>query len=159
MNASQQTLHFLIQDLNARYVSAIDNDRLEDWPGFFEEKCLYRIATKADFDQGLPLGIIYATSRDMLIDRVTSLRQANIYEDQGNRHMVGLPLILEQLDGEVATETNFMVVRARHDGETLLFATGRYLDRIKVGAGQASFRQRIVVLDSDKINTLLAIPL
>ena len=38
-------LHFKVQDLNARYVHAIDDDRLEDWPEFFTEKGRYRITT------------------------------------------------------------------------------------------------------------------
>lgn len=154
-----QTLHFLIQDLQARYVSAIDNDHLESWPDFFHDQCHYRITTKSDFDEGLPLGIIYATSRDMLIDRVTSLREANIYEDQGYRHVIGPTLILEQDADEVRTETNFMVVRTRHDGDMVLFAAGRYLDRITINDGAARFTEKVVIVDSAKIDTLLAIPL
>ncbi len=45
------------------------------------------------------------------------------------------------------------------DGETTLFATGRYLDRLDVGAIPAfRFIERLVVLDSQKIDTLLVIP-
>ncbi len=46
-----------------------------------------------------------------------------------------------------------------HDGVTTLFATGRYLDRIDIASAPFRFSERIVVLDSDKIDTLLAIPL
>jgi anthranilate 1,2-dioxygenase small subunit len=46
-----------------------------------------------------------------------------------------------------------------HDGVTTLFATGRYLDRIDTSTNPYRFSERIVVLDSDKIDTLLAIPL
>jgi hypothetical protein len=41
----------------------------------------------------------------------------------------------------------------------LLFAAGVYLDRIDVLADPCRFIERIVVTDSDKIDTLLAIPL
>jgi anthranilate 1,2-dioxygenase small subunit len=51
------------------------------------------------------------------------------------------------------------VARIMHDGATTLFATGRYLDRIDISAAPYRFNERIVVLDSDKIDTLLAIPL
>jgi 3-phenylpropionate/cinnamic acid dioxygenase small subunit len=40
-----------------------------------------------------------------------------------------------------------------------LFATGRYLDRIAVRGEPFRFMERIVVLDSHKIDTLLVIPL
>ena len=40
-----------------------------------------------------------------------------------------------------------------------LFATGRYLDRIDVSRAPYRFIERLVVLDSQKIDTLLVIPL
>ena len=46
-----------------------------------------------------------------------------------------------------------------HSGETLLFATGRYHDRIVVESGKALFAEKVVILDSRQIDTLLAIPL
>jgi 3-phenylpropionate/cinnamic acid dioxygenase small subunit len=80
-----------ILDLNARYAQTIDDGRLEDWPAFFTETARYVVTTAENFERGLPLGIIYATSRAMLRDRVRSLREANVYEAQRYRHIVGLP--------------------------------------------------------------------
>jgi hypothetical protein len=40
-----------------------------------------------------------------------------------------------------------------------LFATGRYLDRVVEEAGMLKFRERLVVCDSSRFDTLLAIPL
>jgi hypothetical protein len=40
-----------------------------------------------------------------------------------------------------------------------LFATGRYLDRISCAEGSPRFAERLVVCDSNRIDTLLAIPL
>ncbi len=66
-------LQLAVENLMARYVHAIDDDRLEDWPGFFVEKGRYRITTAENFVRGLPLSIIYADSRAMLADRVSPL--------------------------------------------------------------------------------------
>ncbi len=52
-----------VQELLARYVQAIDDDRLEVWPDFFTEECRYLVTTAENVEQGLPLGMIYATSR------------------------------------------------------------------------------------------------
>ena len=46
-----------------------------------------------------------------------------------------------------------------HDGDSILFATGRYLDQILRVGSDLYFRERIVVTDSRKFDTLLAIPL
>jgi len=44
------------------------------------------------------------------------------------------------------------------DGQNLLFASGRYLDRI-VLAPVPLYAERVVVCDSRRFDTLLAIPL
>jgi len=146
-----------IQDLNARYVAAIDDDKLEAWPDFFSADGRYRVTTAENFERGLPLAMIYATSRAMLRDRVRSLREANVYEAQRYRHVIGPPLI-EPGEGGGA-RTSFMVARIMHTGETVLFATGRYHDRLVVEDGAARFAEKLVILDSRLIDTLLAIPL
>jgi len=155
-------LQLEVQNLNARYAEAIDDNNLEAWPDFFTPEGHYRVTTAENFEKGLPLAMIYATSRAMLRDRVRSLRDANVYEAQRYRHLIGPALIREQESGEVHAQTSFMVARIMHTGETTLFATGRYRDRIVLGAGQdggAQFAQKIVILDSHLIDTLLAIPL
>ena len=55
--------------------------------------------------------------------------------------------------------SNFIAVRIMHDGEMSLFAAGRYLDRVDISAEPYRFIERLVVLDSQKIDTLLVIPL
>ena len=151
--------HGRLAQLNAEYVRAIDDDRLEDWPDFFAEPCLYTITSADNHRQGLPLGVIYADSKAMLRDRVTALRRANIYERQTYRHVVGLPSVLGESDGAVRVETPFLVVRIMRDGRMDLFATGRYVDALVEEAGALRFRERIVVCDSNRVDTLLAIPL
>jgi 3-phenylpropionate/cinnamic acid dioxygenase small subunit len=154
-------LQLTIENLLSRYVHAIDDDRLEEWPGFFVEKGRYRITTAENYERGLPLSIIYADSRAMLADRVSALRHANIYEAQRYRHAVSSTLV-ERVNADTArANSNFHIVRIMHTGESMLFASGRYLDRIRLNGegGEAMFEERIVVLDSRAIDTLLAIPI
>src|SRR5271156_435162 len=119
-----------IEQLYTAYAHCIDDDRLEEWPGFFIEDCTYRVTSAENFEAGLPLGIIYATSKNMLIDRVMALRQANIYEPQRYRHLIA-GIRIEGQDGDSLDVTaNLLVVRTMQDGEMTLFAAGRYLDRV-----------------------------
>ena len=145
--------------LNADYARAIDDDRLEDWPGFFTEKCLYKITSADNHRRGLEAGVIYADTKNMLRDRVAALREANIYERQTYRHLIGLPALVGT-EGELThAETPFLVVRIMRDGTMDLFATGRYLDALMDEAGALRLRERVVVCDSGRFDTLLAIPL
>ena len=147
-----------VERLHARYAHALDADRLEEWPDFFTESGRYRIATAENEARGLPLPVIYAESRAMLRDRVQSLRHANIYEPQSYRHLISSVLV-ERLDAHrVSSEANFLVVRIMQDGGSLLFASGRYIDRI-VLAPEPLYEERVVVCDSRRFDTLLAIPL
>jgi len=148
-----------VKNLLARYVHALDDDRLEEWPEFFVERGLYRITTAENFERNLPLSIIYADSRAMLRDRISALRHANIYEAQRYRHLVSSTLVERLGSASVRAISNFQVARIMHTGETVLFASGRYLDRISLESGVARFEERIVVLDSRSVDTLLAIPL
>lgn len=143
----------------AEYARCIDDDRLEEWPTHFHGACVYRITTAANYRDGLEAGIVFANSRGMLTDRVSALREANIYERQSYRHLIGQPSILSEDTGEVRSETPFLVARILQDGDTDIFATGRYLDRYKLEGGEVKLNERIVVCDSSRIDTLLALPL
>jgi anthranilate 1,2-dioxygenase small subunit/terephthalate 1,2-dioxygenase oxygenase component beta subunit len=148
-----------VLDLNARYAEAIDEGRLEEWPDFFTDDGQYRVTTAENVAQNLPLSLIYATSRAMLRDRVKALREANIYEAQRYRHMLGPSRIEPAEGGGLRVRTSFMVARIMHTGETTLFVTGSYRDRVVLDGETARFAERTVILDSRQIDTLLAIPL
>ena len=162
MTVTNFELRAQVEQLHARYAHALDNDELERWPEFFTASGRYRITTAENVERGLPLGLIHATSRAMLRDRVRSLRDANVYEAQRYRHLLGAPLIeAAPSDGSDAihAQTSFMVARIMHTGETMLFATGRYQDRVVRDGERFCFAEKLVILDSRLIDTLLALPL
>jgi 3-phenylpropionate/cinnamic acid dioxygenase small subunit len=151
---------FEISALNAACAAALDADRLEEWPGFFLEQCLYKVTTADNHAKGYQAGIIYADTRAMLIDRVAALRQANIYERQRYRHILGMPMITAEADGSVSAETSFLVIRTMREGQMDVFVAGSYLDRLRRDqAGTWRYAERIVVCDSQRFDTLVAIPL
>ena len=150
-------LQLAVERLHAQYAHALDADKLEDWPGFFTENGRYRIATAENEERGLPLPVMYAEGRAMLRDRIQSLRHANIYEPQRYRHIVSSVLV-EKIDPKLArSSANFMVIRIMQDGATMVFASGRYQDRIALP--EMKYDERVVICDSRKFDTLLAIPL
>ncbi|HSX92091.1 MAG TPA: nuclear transport factor 2 family protein [Hydrogenophaga sp.] len=144
---------------HAAYAETIDSDRLERWPDFFASDAHYRITHVENEQQGLPAGIVWADSRAMLEDRVAALREANIYERQRYRHLLGVPL-LEAADEHTArASTPFMVARIMAHGETQLFATGVYRDRFVRVDGKLLLAERVAVCDSTVTDTLMALPL
>ena len=152
-------LRLRLQDLCAEYAACLDDDRLESWPAHFTADGRYVIITNENYELGHMLGIVYCDGRGMLTDRITAMREANIYEPHRYRHMVGPPRILDGANGEIRAEINFTVHRIMHSGETMLFASGKYADHIVEIGGELKFKERLAVLDSRQIDTLLVIPI
>ena len=148
-----------IEQLYTDYVHCLDADELECWPDFFTEDCLYRVTSAENYEAGMPLGLIHATSRNMLKDRVSALREANIYEPQRYLHLVSSIKVVEEQGETLDLIANFLVVRTMQEGDMTLFAAGRYLDQVKHDNGSWKFTRKNVVLDSRQIDTLLAIPI
>ena len=126
----------------------------EVWPDFFVEDCRYLITSRQSHEKGYRHGVVYAASRGMLADRILALRRANIFEPHRYRHIVGPIRVGKTENGVAEVRSNFIAVRIMHDGEMSLFAAGRYLDRIAVAAEPYRFIERLVILDSEKIDTL-----
>src|SRR6266700_1918499 len=134
MNLEAVARRLELEQLYTDYAHCLDADELERWPDFFTEDCFYRITSAENYEAGLPLGLIYATSRNMLNDRVSALREANIYEPQRYRHLIsGIRIERDDIDA-LEVHANFLVVRTMQDGAMTLFAAGRYVDGVVHGA-------------------------
>jgi 3-phenylpropionate/cinnamic acid dioxygenase small subunit len=78
---------------------------------------------------------------------------------QRYRHLITPIRILGEAPAALEVEANILVVRTMQEGEMMLFAAGRYVDRVVRAGVDWKFAQKEVVLDSRSIDTLLAIPL
>lgn len=151
-----------IARLMMEYVHVIDNNELERWPPLFTEQCLYQIIPRIEYDQGRKIGVWVCDNRGMLEDRVSSIREVNVFEPHVYRHVIGPTEILRSSgndSGAYQTQTSYIVVRTMHDGEMVVFSAGRYVDEVIIENDIARFRKRIVVTDSWRYDTLVAIPI
>jgi anthranilate 1,2-dioxygenase small subunit len=148
-----------IRALLRDYVNAIDRGALSSWPEFFAENCSYCITTRDNVERGMPLCIMLCENRAMLYDRIEATEKANVYEPHRYRHILSESEVVRRSDGAADVRTGFICVRIMLSGETSLFVSGEYLDKIVRENGRCRFRARSVVLDSSRIDTLIAIPL
>lgn len=155
----QTALRLRVHDLLADYAHCIDDDRLEEWPDFFVDDGCYLITTRENHELGYPVALIYCDGRGMMEDRITAMRTANIYEPHCYRHTVSATRFLESGPAEYKVESCFTVTRVMHSGEITPFNCGKYIDRIVDVDGALKFKERAVVLDSRRVDTLLVIPL
>ena len=148
-----------IEDFLLDYAHRIDDGDLQGWPGFFTEDGTYKIVTRQNFEAGLPLGILFCQGRGMMADRILALETANIYEPHTYCHLLGRPSLSAEPDGRYKARTNFSVIRTMQDGGSRIFATGKYLDVIALDSGRPLLAERLVVLESRRVDILLVYPL
>jgi anthranilate 1,2-dioxygenase small subunit len=148
-----------IQHLLRDYCHALDDGEVDRWTGFFQDDATYQITTRENLANGYPLGIVLCEGRGMMEDRIKALKTANIFEGHTYCHITGPLDVVEQMEDRWAVRSNFSVYRTMYTGEMTLFATGKYLDVVDTSGGQALFAERIVVVDSRRIDTLLVYPI
>ena len=159
MTAGTAIDRFELYDLYVAYGALIDAGEFDAWLGLFAAQCTYHIMPRENLQRGLPAGLIYCDSRAVLEDRIRALREANKYNIHSDRHLIGLPRIIGEEAGATFVEAPFAVFQTEQEGETRLFATGLYQDGIITENGALKFRDKLVVLDTFAVPSLLATPL
>jgi len=145
--------------LEYRYARILDDDRLEEWPELFVERGVYKVIPRENRGREPELAIMFCDSQAMMLDRVRSLRQANIYNLHYPRHVVTNVEVLAARGEEYDVAAAYTVYQTDLEGQTRLFSVGQYLDVVVVADGGLRFREKIVVCDTFNIPNLLAIPL
>jgi len=159
MTSSVPGDRFALYDLCAAYGALIDAADFDAWLDLFAASCTYHIVPRENYEQGLPAGLVFCDSRAVLEDRIGALREANKYNIHTDRHLIGLPRVVGDAAHEALVETPFAVYQTDQEGETRLFATGLYRDRIVSEAGILKFREKLVLLDTFAVPSLLSTPL
>ena len=149
-----------LADLYCAYDDALNDGALERWPELFTEACVYKVIPRENFEQELPIALIYCESRDMLIDRVVALRETALYVPRNVRHLTGNIRLRGVGPDGLRLTANFALYQTMVDQPSELFLCGRYHDRVVEdgGSGKLRFAERICVYDSTIVPTSLVYP-
>ena len=158
MSASQD-LWFAIVKAQADHARCLDDDRLEQWPDFFTDDCLYRVTSADNMREGYEASLIFLNSKGMVRDRVSALRTANIFEPHVYCHSPGALRITGMKGDVIESESTFTIIRTTNHGDMRVFVCGRTRDRVLVSGAGPKLIDRTVILDSRQIETLLVIPI
>jgi anthranilate 1,2-dioxygenase small subunit len=145
--------------LEYRYARLLDDDRLEAWPELFVERGVYKVIPRENWHREPRLAILFCDSRAMMLDRVRSLRTANIYNIHYPRHVVTNVEVTAVRGGEYDVAAAFTVYQTDLEGQSRLFSVGQYLDVITFAESEPLFREKLAICDTFNIPNLLAIPL
>lgn len=125
-----------IVELNAKYISALDNKNMQDWLAAFSKmsEASY-ICTSADnSENNLPVSMMYDDSRNRLEDRVTYITDiwAGTFQDYRTRHFTQLLSVSDIGTRKFAAKTSFQVFFTPDEtGVSEILAVGVYEDIIE----------------------------
>jgi 3-phenylpropionate/cinnamic acid dioxygenase small subunit len=147
-----------LRDFYDDYYNALDDVRLDEWPGFFTEACTYRVVPRENYEAGYTLSTIYAESRGMLIDRVMGLTRTQMYAPRTYRRFPGPLRIVSRDENSVRTRHNLLVVQTLIDKQTEIVLSAVCHDVLVLDDQRLRLRERIVVFDSEMIPNSLIYP-
>ena len=159
LGLSAGELRLAVEELYADYAACLDEERFEDWPGFFTDPCLYKIVPRENFERGLPLATWLCESRGYLADRVTAIRKTAVYAPRFVRRMVSGLRVLGWTDAVLEVRASYLAVETLQDELTRVFNAGQYRDKLVVDGGKLRFREKLCIFDSILIPNSLIYPL
>ncbi|MDB5582380.1 MAG: anthranilate 1,2-dioxygenase [Bradyrhizobium sp.] len=159
MDLSQRLLDRLrVEEFYADYVACLDEVRLEEWPGFFTEEGRYGLWARENWDAGLPVPMFLCQNQRQMKDRVTAYREANIFPDHWNRHLISAVRILESSAETITATSNYLVLQTRQAGETFIYQSGSCSDRLVRDGNRLLIEERTIVYDTLAVRTLFVLP-
>ena len=154
----EAAMYFRVERLFADYCACIDEGELDRWPDFFTDDGCYRMIARENHAHGYPIPLVLLDSRGMMVDRVYSLKNANIYAAHRYRHAQSGIRATARSNDEIEVSSSYIVVQTLDDGVTEIYQAGSYYDRLVSENETLKFRERLVVYDTSRIKTLLATP-
>jgi salicylate 5-hydroxylase small subunit len=138
-----------VQEFYSRYAECLDGGRLQVWPEFFLDYCVYRVTTRRNLRLGPDEDLVSLSTRTGMRDRIVAIGQSEDYEPHMQRHFVSNFRIQAASDDELRAQANFEILRTFPERRTEYFVSGIYNDRVSITNGRLHFREKICVLDSD----------
>lgn len=158
MSVETLLLHHEVDQLNAAYAAALDEQRFDDWPGFFVEGGCYTVQARENFDRGLPLALIALENQGMMKDRVYGITQTIYHAPYYMRHVVSPARVTDHQGGGVRAQANYAVFRTRPGGVSEVYNVGRYIDELVRVEGSLKLQSRRCVYDSEMVLNSLIYP-
>ena len=64
----KREIRFLIEEFNTAYARVLDAQSIEEWPDFFEEDASYTVIPRENFDEDLPVALVWCEGKSMMRD-------------------------------------------------------------------------------------------
>lgn len=152
-------IRFLIEEFNTSYCNTLDSGDIEGWANYFTEDAVYKIISKENYDLNLQGGIVFADSLGMIKDRAYALVHTQYFGPRSTLHICGNVQVLNvEFKENINSITNFIYLETLVEETTKLHLAGQYHDKFVFTDGKLLLKSRIVIYDSNLINSTLIYP-
>ena len=151
--------YYALARLYADYSAIVDAGDWDRWPELFVDDCVYKVQPRENHERGFPLATMAFESKGMLKDRAYAIRETLFHDPYYQRHVVGLPVVLDADADRIRAEANYAVFRTKPSELTTVYNVGRYLDTIRRTPEGLRFESRVCVYDSELIPNSLIYPI
>jgi 3-phenylpropionate/cinnamic acid dioxygenase small subunit len=150
-----------IDELQMKYLSALDRQDMQGWLGCFSEEGSYICISRENHDAGLPVAMMMDDSRARLKDRVKFVNEvwSGTFEDYSTRHFVQRFECTQGDDGRFNVQSNFIVSYTNRRGGSDILVTGVYHDEVALNGGAACFRAKKAIMDTVTTPRYLVYPI
>lgn len=152
-----------VRDLYEEVADYLDDDQIERFPSYFIEDCTYQVVSRENYMEGLPQATIYCDGIAMVRDRVTALRETQVYVPRAWRHFIS-GVRVTGIEGEdIHVRANFLVTEAMSDQDPTVFLVGRYMGILvrrtdETFGKRLMFKQHLAVYDNHHVKRSLIVP-
>lgn len=149
-----------IEQFNATYAAALDEQRLSDWASMFTEEASYVVLSRENEERGHPVGLIYCENRGMIRDRAFALEKTAMFAPRYLRHLISnLELLGQDAKGNVMARANYVVLQVLFDRpDATIHQVGTYNDVFRHTESGLKLAQRRCVYDNLLVPNALCIP-
>lgn len=149
-----------VRALHDDYVECLDDLRLDDWPLFFTEACLYRVIPRENHEAGYALCTMQAESRGMLVDRVAGLLRTQVFAPRTYRRFTTNARLKGHGPEGTRVRSNVLMVQTLLDKQSDVVLSGTALDLLRrdPATGRLLFAERVVVMDGEMVPNSLVYP-
>jgi salicylate 5-hydroxylase small subunit len=147
-----------IAALYTDYGAALDARDLDRWPGLFTVDCVYKLQSRENHERGWPLATLAFESRGMLQDRVYAAKDTLFHDPYHQRHIIGMPRVLQRTAEGWRCESSLLVMRTKRDRMPEVLFVGRTLDHVVGTAEGLRLAERLCIFDNDLLPNSIVDP-
>ncbi|WP_293387027.1 aromatic-ring-hydroxylating dioxygenase subunit beta [Nevskia sp.] len=152
----------LLDNLQRRYIEALDRRDMEAWLDCFSQDAdaSYFCIAAENVERGLEIALMYDDCRARLTDRVTFISKVwtGTFQPYRMRHFVqriGTPILDH---GKLSVVSNFSIATTPEGGSSSLLAVGQYEDSVVLDRGELRFLRKRAVYDTTVLPRYIVYP-